>query len=53
MGKGKLVITILSLSNISRGKDLSILSQSSKSAADCQNALNLYHTSFNSQEVAQ
>jgi hypothetical protein len=53
MGKGKIVITIVSLSNISRGKDLSIFSQSSKSAAGRQNALNLYHSSFDSQEVVQ
>jgi hypothetical protein len=53
MGKGNYVITILSLSNISRGKDLSIFSKSSKLAAGCQNALNLSHSRFDSQEVAQ
>jgi hypothetical protein len=52
MGKGKFVIKILSLSNISRRKELSIFSQSSKLAAGCQNALNPYQSRFDSQEVA-
>jgi hypothetical protein len=46
MGKGKLVITILSLSNISRGKDLLILSQGSKSVGGCLQELSKTNSVF-------
>jgi hypothetical protein len=39
MGKGKYVIKILSLSNISRGKDLLLFPQGNKSAGECRKEL--------------
>jgi len=46
MGKGKIVITIVSLSNISREKDLSILSQGRKSAGGCLQELSETSSAF-------
>jgi len=51
MGKGKYVIKILSLSNISRGKDLLIFSQGRKSAGECQKELSDTSCAFSALKI--